>query len=73
MGIMVAWLGRGRPLLIIVCALLYAGLLNGGFSLQVSGIPPAISTILQAILLLAVLAALTLSAYRIRLVAREAA
>jgi simple sugar transport system permease protein len=72
MGIMVAWLGRGRPLLITVCALLYAGLLNGGFSLQVSGIPPAISTILQAILLIAVLAVLTLSAYRIRLVAREA-
>ena len=47
------WPAADRSAIGIV-ALLYAGLLNGGFSLQVSGIPPAIGTILQAMLLLGV-------------------
>jgi ABC-type uncharacterized transport system permease subunit len=68
MAILVAWLAGGRPIAIVLVSLLYAGLLNGGFSLQVSGIPPAISTILQALLLIAVLAALGLGRYRVRLV-----
>ncbi len=66
MAIMVAWLAQGRPLAIVACALVYSGLLNGGFALQVSGIPPATGTILQAVLLLSVLAALALGGYRIR-------
>ena len=73
MAILVAWLGGGRPLAIAVVALLYAGLLNGGFSLQVSGIPPAIGTILQAMLLLGVLVMVGLGRYRIRLVRTEGA
>lgn len=68
MAILVASLAGGRPVAIVVCALLYAGLLNGGFALQVSGIPPAISTILQALLLLAILGAITLGNYRLRVV-----
>ncbi len=68
MAILVAWLAGGRPIAIVLVSLLYAGLLNGGFSLQVSGIPPAISTILQALILIAVLAALGLGRYRVRLV-----
>lgn len=71
MAILVAWLAGGRPLAIGVVALLYAGLLNGGFSLQVSGIPPAIGTILQAMLLLGVLIMVGLGRYRIRLVRAE--
>jgi simple sugar transport system permease protein len=70
MGIMVAWLAQGRPLAVVFCALLYAGLLNGGFALQVSGIPPATATILQAVLLLCVLASMTLGRYRLRRVVR---
>ena len=66
MGILVAWLAGGRPLPIILIAVFYAGLLNGGFALQVSGIPPAIGTILQAMLLLAALAILNLGHYRLR-------
>ncbi len=68
MAILVAWLAAGRPIGIAVASVFYAGLLNGGFSLQVSGIPPAISTILQASVLIAVLAVLGLGRYRIRLV-----
>ena len=66
MGILVAWLAGGRPFLIVLIAVLYASLLNGGFALQVSGIPPAIGTVLQAILLLTILATLNLGRYRLR-------
>jgi simple sugar transport system permease protein len=68
MGILVAWLAGGRPVPILFVAIAYAGLLNGGFSLQISRIPASISTILQALILLFALGAATLAAYRIRLV-----
>ncbi len=68
MAILVAWLAAGHPVAILLVALLYAGLLNGSFALQVSGIPPAISTILQATILIGVLATVGLGRYRIRLV-----
>lgn len=68
MAILVAWLSGGRPLGIVAVSILYASLLNGGFSLQVSGIPPSLATILQATLLLAVLSALSMGRYRIRVV-----
>lgn len=67
MAILVAWLAAGRPLGIAAASLFYAGLLNGGFALQVSGFPPALGTVLQAALLVAALAALGLGRYRIRL------
>jgi simple sugar transport system permease protein len=69
-AILVCWLADGRPFLILICSILYAGLLNGGFALQVSGIPPAISNILQAMLLLCVLAVVGLGRYRVRFLAR---
>ncbi|SDB45886.1 ABC transporter permease [Bauldia litoralis] len=65
-AILVAWLAQGRPLAIVFAALIYSGLLNGGFALQVSSIPPATGTILQAVLLLCFLAAATFGKYRIR-------
>ena len=65
-AILVCWLADGRPFLILICSILYAGLLNGGFALQVSGIPPAISNVLQAMLLLCVLAVVGLGRYRVR-------
>ena len=67
MAILVAWLANGNALGILAVAVLYAGLLNGGFSLQVSGIPPAIGTILQSALLIGVLAAVSFVRYRLRL------
>ncbi|MGI9490990.1 MAG: ABC transporter permease, partial [Geminicoccaceae bacterium] len=71
MGILVAWLAGGRAFSILLIAVLYAGLLNGGFALQVSGIPPAIGTVLQAMLLIAALATLNLGNYRLRRVHAE--
>jgi general nucleoside transport system permease protein len=67
MAILVAWLAAGNPVGIIMAAILYAGLQNGGFALQVTGIPPAITVVLQAVLLLATLAVVGLGRYRIRL------
>ena len=66
MAILVAWLAAGNPLGIVLAALLYAGLQNGGFALQVAGIPPALAVVLQAILLLATLAVVGLGSYRVR-------
>lgn len=68
MGVLVAWLAGGRPVPILLVSILYAGLLNGGFSLQIAHIPGAISTILQATILVCILGAGSLARYRIRLV-----
>jgi ABC-type uncharacterized transport system permease subunit len=67
MAILVAWLAAGNPIGIVLASILYAGLQNGGFALQVVGIPPAITVVLQAVLLLAVLAVVGLGRYRVRL------
>jgi simple sugar transport system permease protein len=68
MAVLVTWLANARPLGILVASILYAGLLNGGFALQVSKIPPAVGTILQAAILISVLAVVGLAGYRVRLV-----
>lgn len=65
-AVLVAWVAGTRPLPILLASVVYAGLLNGAFALQVSGIPAAIATIVQASLLLAVLAAQSLGRYRLR-------
>jgi simple sugar transport system permease protein len=67
MAILVAWLAAGNPFGIVLAAILYAGLQNGGFALQVAGIPPAITVVLQAVLLLATLAVVGLGRYHVRL------
>jgi ABC-type uncharacterized transport system permease subunit len=66
MAILVAWLAAGRAMPIVATAVLYAGLLNGAFSLQVAGVPPSIGTVLQAVLLIAVLAGIGSARYRLR-------
>lgn len=72
MAILVAWLANARPFGILLASILYAGLLNGGFALQVSKIPPAVGTILQATILISVLAVVGLAGYRIRLLKPQA-
>ena len=73
MAILVAWLAGGRPAGILLGALLYAGLLNGGFSLQMAHIPPAVATILQALILLCILSGSALVRYRLRFDRRQVA
>jgi ABC-type uncharacterized transport system permease subunit len=54
-AIIIAWLGRLDPWGTVAVALGFAALINGGFALQTSGVPGAISSMLQALVLFSVL------------------
>ena len=55
-GILVAFLARQRVVPTVLVAVLFAGLLNGGDALQSTGIPSSIAQIVQAIIIIFVLA-----------------
>lgn len=66
-GIIVGMLAGLNPLGVVLAAILFGGLTNGAFRLQiVSGVPTAFIYAIQAIVLLFVLSASVLSRYRIR-------
>jgi simple sugar transport system permease protein len=54
-AIIVAWLSRLNPLLIVPVAVLMAALLVGGFAVQTSGLPAATASMLQGAILFFVL------------------
>ena len=57
----------GRSLAgVVVAGFLYAALIQGGFSLQSTGVPSALSTVIQALVILFVVVGGAASAYRIR-------
>ena len=64
-GILVAFLARTRIPLTVVVALLYAALLTGGTALQSTGIPSSIAQIVQAAIIIFVLAGQVLGSYRL--------
>jgi simple sugar transport system permease protein len=66
-GILVAFLARRRVIPTVIVALLFAGLLNGGDALQSTGIPSSIAQIVQAIIIIFVLAGEAAGAHRLRL------
>jgi general nucleoside transport system permease protein len=72
-GILVAFLARRRIGATVIVALLFAGLLNGGSALQSTGIPSSIAQIVQAVIIIFVLAGEALGGYRLRLRAPVAA
>jgi general nucleoside transport system permease protein len=55
-AIIVAWVARLHPGAIAVIAVLFAALLHGGFAIQTTGVPAAIAHMIQALILLLVLA-----------------
>ncbi|MEM7344505.1 MAG: ABC transporter permease [Chloroflexota bacterium] len=63
-AIIVAWLARLNPLMIIVVGYLFGGLLVGGDAIQPAGIP----LMIQGIILFCVISADTFTRYRIRVV-----
>lgn len=65
-GILVAFLARRRVVPTVIVAILFAGLLNGGDALQSTGIPSSIAQIVQAIIIIFVLAGEAAGAYRLR-------
>jgi ABC-type uncharacterized transport system permease subunit len=70
-AIIVAWLAKLNPWAAVPVAVLFAGLLNGGYALQTSKVPAAITYMLQAAILFLVVAGEALLARARR--AREAA
>jgi simple sugar transport system permease protein len=69
-GILVAFLARRRVIPTLIVAVLFAGLLNGGDALQSTGIPSSIAQIVQAIIIIFVLAGEAAGGYRLRLRSR---
>jgi ABC-type uncharacterized transport system permease subunit len=55
-AIIVAWVAQLNPWAIVATGILFAALLNGGFVIQTTGVPAAIAYMLQALILMFVLA-----------------
>lgn len=71
-AIIVAWLAKLNPMLIVIVSFLFAGLLVGGDQLQISmGLPAAIAPMLQGTILFFLLGSEVLARYRVR-VTRDA-
>lgn len=62
-AIIVAWLARLNPLVVVVVAYLFGGLLVGGDTIQPAGIP----LMIQGIILFCVISADTFTRYRVRI------
>jgi ABC-type uncharacterized transport system permease subunit len=65
-GILVAFLARQRIGPTVVVAVVFAGLLTGGAALQSTGIPSSIALIVQALIIVFVLAGEVIGGYRLR-------
>lgn len=66
-GIIIAMVAGLHPLGVVPAAILFGGLLNGGVRLQVaSGVPSALTEVIQALVLLILLISRVLTNYRIR-------
>lgn len=70
-AIIIAWLSRLNPWMVIIVSFLFAGLIVGGYSVQTIGMSASIATMLQGIILFFVLASEFFTYYRIKLVKRE--
>jgi len=70
-AIIIAWLSRLNPWMIIVASFLFAGLIVGGYSVQTIGMSASIATMLQGMILFFVLGSEFFTYYRLKLVKRE--
>jgi len=66
-AIIVAWLGRLNPFAITGVSFLLAGLLVGGYNMQMSGLPAATVSILQGAILFFILGGEILTKYHLRI------
>ncbi|MGE5417324.1 MAG: ABC transporter permease [Acidobacteriota bacterium] len=71
-GIIVAWLGRLHPFIIIIISFLFGGLLTGGYSVQTIGIPFSITQMLQGFLLFFLLGGEIFITHSVKIVRRRA-
>ncbi len=65
-AIIVAWIARLNPFGIIVAAVLFGGLIVGGYSVQTLGLPSSISSLLQGSVLFFLIAGSILGKVRVR-------
>lgn len=72
-AIIIAWLARLHPVGLIVMSLFMAALLVGGTYVQILGLPYALATMIQGIILFFVLGFDVFTRYRIRIARKEAA
>ncbi len=71
-AILIAWLARSHPLLVVLVAFLFGGLYTGGEMIQIGmGVPVAVINILQGSILFFLLAGDFLTNYRLRYGRRE--
>jgi simple sugar transport system permease protein len=61
LGILVSWLAGHNPLLVLVMAVFYGVLLQGGASLQMAQIEPSLVNVIQALVILFALVGVTLA------------
>ncbi len=64
-GILVAFLAGRRIPMVLIVAVLFAGLLQGGIALQSNGVPSALANVIQALVIFFVLIVHFLAHYRI--------
>ena len=73
-GIIIAWLAKLRPGLVVVVSVLLGALLVGGDQLQITlGLPAAVGPVLQGAILLAVLGGDIFTRYRLRIRSKRTA
>ena len=65
-AIIVAWIARLNPFGIVVSAILFGGLIVGGYSVQTLGLPSSISSLLQGAVLFFLIAGSILGKVRLR-------
>lgn len=65
-AIIVAWLAKLHPFGLIVSAVLFGGLIVGGYSVQTIGLPSSISELLQGAILFFLIAGDMISRFRLR-------
>jgi general nucleoside transport system permease protein len=67
-GVLIAFLARQRPLPVVLAAVWFAALVVGSFALQTTGVAQPIATIVQALIIIFLLAGETILGYHVRLV-----
>jgi simple sugar transport system permease protein len=67
-GVLIAFLARGRLLGVVVAAFLFATLVVGSYALQTTGVAQPIATIIQALIIVFLLAGEAALAFRLRFV-----
>jgi simple sugar transport system permease protein len=65
-GVLIAFLARGRLLAVGIAAFLFAALVVGSYALQTTGVAQPIATIIQALIIVFLLAGDAVLAFRLR-------